>query len=417
MNSTHSPILGVHRKSEPVSQRDIPQKLTLSPGKTSTHGSSGAYLCARENSAGDSDKSTNTNFQRVEELEKLISRLNNAMLTLEEENLKLHKRLIGKPEMSAQATPDYHSSNSSFTNNGGFSAEKTDKDSSHTSLLQEDKYTQLKIENNSMKKKLKEAEKSCKQCGRDFQKLLQMYEDLKAQSQILEQDNKQLVNDKKALEEKLDGHVGKEPKDVSETVARLKEENRLLKEELGQTTERSAQVEESARRLREEQAILEDCLQTVQKENDLLQMEVRALHQDYISLSDSISLQLRDRVPGEDRAPKPRRSGSPTPNHAPVFTQRNSNSTELKENTLGAGMAIGSVLEKAPAIRRSSSSDNITLQLKDRVSGARRSTGSTPDKAPADCKRISKEENKPFTKGNPTQTVKNGHIGGICLQI
>ncbi|KAG5285719.1 hypothetical protein AALO_G00006630 [Alosa alosa] len=473
MNSAHVAVLCSKFTPERVNmdssyqssmdrEREIPQKLTSSPSKTSTQAwSTGAYPRARENSAGDSNKTTNTSAQRIEELEKLISRLNNAMLTLEEDNLKLHKRLrVGKPEMSTQeGTPDDHSSNSSFRDKGVFSSEKTDRDS-NAPVLQEDTYSQLTIENNSLKKKLKEAEKSCKQCARDLQRLLQKYEDLRAQNQILEQYNKQLATDKKTLQEKLDsqrsekvqdeklemsraseragtrmgGQAGgcrrlsfrdekfattasfsvsshatgqrEEPEAVPEAVARLTEENRLLKEELRQSTERGTHAEESAQRLREEQAIMESCLWTVQQEKDLLQQEVRALHQDYINLSDSITLQLRERAQGDDRAPEARGSGSPALNHAPsAFTQSNNNSTELKENGLRARRSTGSVTEKAPSMTQCTSSDSITLQ-----SGARRSTGSTPDKAPDDRKRTSREEMKLSTKGNPMQTVKQDHI-------
>lgn len=42
---------------------------------------------------------------------------------------------------------------------------------------------------------------------------------------------------------------------------------------------------------------MESCLLTVQQEKDLLQLEVRQLHQEYIELSSSILLQLRERSP------------------------------------------------------------------------------------------------------------------------
>ncbi|XP_062411470.1 polyamine-modulated factor 1-binding protein 1 [Sardina pilchardus] len=480
MNSTHSPVRGVHRTPERVNmecsyqsfsmdrEREVPQKLTPSPSKTSTQaGSSGAYLCARANSAGDSNKTTNSSGQRIEELEKLISRLNNAMLTLEEDNLKLHKRLrVGKLEMSdPEATPDDQSSNGSFRDKGAFSSEKTDRDS-NTTVSQEDTHTQLRTENNSLKKKLKEAEKSCKQCARDLQRLLQKYEDLKGQNDILEQHNKQLATEKKSLEEKLGsrrsekiqdekleplrasekagtrvgGQTGgcrrlsfedekftttasfsmsslatgqhEESEAAPEALARLKEENRLLKEELRRSTERGTHAEESAQALQEEQAILESCLRTVQQEKNLLQQEVKALHQDYINLSDSITLQLRERVQVDDRAPEARGSGSPARNRAPdAFTQSNSHRTELKENGPRAHRSTGSVTEKAPSMRRCTSSDSISLQLKDRVSGVCRSAGSTPDKAHDDHKRTGREETKLSTEGSPMQTVvKQGHI-------
>lgn len=477
MNRTGSPILDVPRESGPVkmdsisrSSVDREKEIPQTPNKAS-HGYSGAYPCCRENSAGDNNKTTNNSSQRVEELEKLIRRLNNAMLTLEEENLQLHKRLrLGKLEMNAQeAAPVDHSGR--FRDIGAFSSEKTDGDSSATSPLQEDGHSQLKMENNSSKRKLKEAEKSSKQCGRDLHKLLQKYEDLKAKNQILEQHNSQLATDKKALEEKLyslrsekmqdekmevlsakeraatrmgsqtggchsmlsfdnkglsthDGFSmsslttgqGEGSEALSETMACLKEENQMLKEELRQSTERGTQAEEYARRLQEEQAILENCLQTVQEEKDLLQVEVRALHQDYINLSDSITLQLRERANGDDKAPEASGSRSYALNHAlATFREGNTKSAEPKETNLGVRRSTGSVIEKAPSMRRCTSSDSISLQLKDKESGARRSTGSTPDKAPDDCMRTTGQKIKTSINGNRTQTVKQGHIGGAYM--
>ncbi|KAL2098082.1 hypothetical protein ACEWY4_007289 [Coilia grayii] len=446
--------------------REILQKRNPSLNTTSSPGSSVTYHCAREKSAGDSNKTTNTNTHRVEELETLISRLNNAMLTLQEENLKLHKRLrTSNTEMSAQITPD-HSLDNSSRENETFSSENTDRNCSNSGLLQDIKYNQLKTENNHIKKTLIEAEKCSKQYARDLQKLLQKYEDLKAQNQILEQYNKQLVTDKSVLEKKLDDLVHKkidlsqaslssqtdalyadtgidgqtehccrfssessitidgahhshysseriltgvreEPKAVSEAVARLRKENQLLEEKLRQSSEKGAQAEKIAMRLSEEHAILQGCLQTVQWEKDLLQMEVRALHQDYINLTNSISHHLRDQVTGEHRPPEP---CAPTPNHVPAFAVSESNSTELKESTFGSLGSTGCVAKKAPVIKRSKSSENITPRVKDRVHEGRKSTGSTPDKAPADHRRTKRGEMKLLTKKSSMQTVKHDQI-------
>lgn len=91
--------------------------------------------------------------------------------------------------------------------------------------------------------------------------------------------------------------MGKERKALSGSVAHLKEENKTLRENLKQSVKRGEEAEGGAKQLRELQAILESCLLTVQKEKDLLQLEVRQLHQEYIELSSSISLQLRERSP------------------------------------------------------------------------------------------------------------------------
>ncbi|XP_024293830.2 coiled-coil domain-containing protein 110-like [Oncorhynchus tshawytscha] len=97
--------------------------------------------------------------------------------------------------------------------------------------------------------------------------------------------------------ERILDSVGKERKATSGAMAHLKEENKTLRENLKQSVKRGEEAEGGAKQLREEQAILESCLLTVQKEKDLLQLEVRQLHQEYIELSSSISLQLRERSP------------------------------------------------------------------------------------------------------------------------
>ncbi|XP_071244268.1 uncharacterized protein [Salvelinus alpinus] len=97
--------------------------------------------------------------------------------------------------------------------------------------------------------------------------------------------------------ERILDSVGKERKAMSGAVAHLKEENKTLRENLKQSVKRGEDAQGRAKQLREEQAILESCLLTVQKEKDLLQLEVRQLHQEYIELSSSISLQLRERSP------------------------------------------------------------------------------------------------------------------------
>ncbi|CAB1328130.1 unnamed protein product [Coregonus sp. 'balchen'] len=97
--------------------------------------------------------------------------------------------------------------------------------------------------------------------------------------------------------ERILDSVGKERKAMSGAVAHLKEENKTLRENLKQSVKRGEEAEGGAKQLREEQAILESCLLTVQKEKDLLQLEVRQLHQEYIELSSSLSLQLRKRSP------------------------------------------------------------------------------------------------------------------------
>ncbi|XP_029605757.1 intracellular protein transport protein USO1-like isoform X2 [Salmo trutta] len=97
--------------------------------------------------------------------------------------------------------------------------------------------------------------------------------------------------------ERILDSVGKERKAMSGSVDHLKEENKTLRENLKQSVKRVEEAEVVAKQLRELQAILESCLLTVQQEKDLLQLEVRQLHQEYIDLSSSISLQLRERSP------------------------------------------------------------------------------------------------------------------------
>ncbi|XP_029529894.1 coiled-coil domain-containing protein 110-like [Oncorhynchus nerka] len=101
----------------------------------------------------------------------------------------------------------------------------------------------------------------------------------------------------KHLAERILDSVGKERKALSGSVAHLKEENKTLRENLKQSVKRGEEAEGGAKQLRGLQAILESCLLTVQQEKDLLTLEVQQLHQEYIDLSSSISLQLRERSP------------------------------------------------------------------------------------------------------------------------
>ncbi|XP_063074665.1 cytadherence high molecular weight protein 2-like [Engraulis encrasicolus] len=445
-----------HECQSAMEEREMLQK--HNPSISEPHDS------VRENSAGDGSKTiqptskTTNNSQRIDDLEKLIGRLNNAMLTLEEENLKLHKRLKNNIEARANVIPD-HGVDTRCKESQTFPLEGTERSSSNAGLLQQDdKYGQLKAENSHLKKTLKETEKCSKQYARDLQRLLQKYEDMKAQNQLLEQCNKQLVPDKGALEKKLDirhkakssqtsrssqtevwhvdpsrmhvetghgrrlssensiandgaqhtkhlaGNIGVEEElSVTETVAHLREKNRRLQEDLIQSIERGIQTANVAMSLKEEHVIMEGCLETMKHEKDLLQMEVRNLHQDYINLSKSITLHLRDA--GESsRPPELYKSHAHTPDVHDV-AQSNSISTELHDSTSGSlGFSVSS---KSPVIKQSNSTDST---LRDRASERRKSTGSTPSLAPAEHRRTSRGEMERSPQESPTQMAKHVQI-------
>ena len=253
-----------------------------------THGS-GTSLWHVHN-RDDCHLDTGSKSDQMAQLKEMVSRLKNALISLEEENLLLNKKV--KESIAAQKAVDCGSpgskpktiSEASVTDhtpkerqvvhplNADVQQKTCEREDTPCYHQQsEDRYFPPGEEKQDVHKKLKKMEAFCKECTNELGRVLRKYEELRARNKAVEKYCKVLTSEHQGL----------------------------------------------AKSLREEQAVLETCLCTVQKERDLLQQELRKLHQDYLELSGTISLQLRT-----NNSSRPSTSPGPPdpPNFSSVFT-------------------------------------------------------------------------------------------------
>ncbi|XP_026105202.1 coiled-coil domain-containing protein 110 isoform X1 [Carassius auratus] len=204
------------------------------------------------------------------------------------------------------------------------------------------KCTQLEKENLEVKKKLKKMEKYSRECKSERQRFVERFKEFKNINKDLDTTNKQLLiknqqmrqritevlkqnglqsedletvscsehREKQQLRETLvvlqdQGKNLTEPVRESQRMKRdseivearkitqLQQENQTLRERLDHSSQVIKDAESRAERVEEQLDEAECCLLTVETERNLLRQEVKRLHQEYISLTNSISLQLK----------------------------------------------------------------------------------------------------------------------------
>jgi len=271
-----------------------------------------------------------------------VQTLRNAMVPLEEDNLlSMKENKAMKPE--------------SGCNDYSLAAKPTRQCPFEVYLK---KCTQLEKENLEVKKKLKKTEKYSKECKTELQRFVNRFKEFKTINKDLDSKNTHILIKNQQMRQRITEvlkqtkpqdlvrvtkcceHHCQEKQQLRETillqeglknlaepvetqrmnqdseiniVTQLQQENQALRERLDRNSQVIKDAESRAERVQQELGELECCLLTVQTERNLLRHEVKRLHKDYISLTNSISLQLK----GNNKAAGLRGfSGKPTKSNA-----------------------------------------------------------------------------------------------------
>ncbi|KAK9980765.1 hypothetical protein ABG768_000354 [Culter alburnus] len=261
------------------------------------------------------------------DLKDTLRKLSNTMVPLEEDNLILNKK-ENKARKHEASCHDYRL------------AAKPTRQCPFEIYLQ--KCTQLEKENLEVKKKLKKTEKYSKECTTELQRFVKRFKEFKninkdlscnkhlliknqqmrqRITEVLKQSRpqstdlrvpkccehhcqeKQQLRETVVLKEGLENltepvesqRLKEDSESIEERkiVTRLQQENQNLRERLDHNCQVIKDAESRAERVQQELDELECCLLTVQTERNLLRQEVKRLHKEYISLTNSISLQLK----------------------------------------------------------------------------------------------------------------------------
>ncbi|XP_017211369.2 coiled-coil domain-containing protein 110 [Danio rerio] len=196
-----------------------------------------------------------------------------------------------------------------------------------------EKCTRLQKENLEVKKKLKKMEKYSKDCATELQRFVKRFKEFKSINKNLDSKNKQLLNKNQQMRQRItevlnqnkpqSEHLERitqskqlekqqlieaavkndlEELPMKEDSARIKErkiltqlqqENLILQEKLEQKCQVMKYAVSKAERVQTELDEVESCLLTLQTERNLLRQEVKRLHEEYICLTNSISLQMK----------------------------------------------------------------------------------------------------------------------------
>lgn len=290
---------------------------------------------------GDCKLDAGSKVDRMVQLEKTVNRLKYALVSLEEENLILNKKVKGGNLVqetfdrggpgSTPKTPSETSSTEQALRekpkketrprNTEIRPEvhKKEEPSRKDPCLNDSSYENgtcppLK-EKQDVQKKLKKVEEYRRECTRELGRVLRKYEELRTHNRTLDKRCKQLTSENQRLTESLGSQKGETGgseeaqialeasvgvkallEQAHECCVEVSRDKEQLEGKVAGLVSEAAQLREQCdckiMRLRDEQAMLENCLRTVLRERDILQLEVRKLHQDYIELS-SISRQLK----------------------------------------------------------------------------------------------------------------------------
>ncbi len=203
-----------------------------------------------------------------------------------------------------------------------------------------EKCTRLGKENLEVKKKLKKMETCSRECKTDLQRFVKKFKEFKNINKDLDTKNKQLLIKNQQMRQRITevlkqnrlqsedverplcrkqqlgetvvvlqereknltepirkSHGMKEDSEITEQrklLTQLQQENQTLRERLDHSGQVIKDAESRAERVQEELDELECCLLTVQTERNLLRQEVKRLHKEYISLTNIISMQLKE---------------------------------------------------------------------------------------------------------------------------
>ncbi|KAF4118906.1 uncharacterized protein si:dkey-256e7.8 [Onychostoma macrolepis] len=207
-----------------------------------------------------------------------------------------------------------------------------------------EKCTQLEKENLEVKKKLKKMETYSRECKTELQRFVKRFKEFKNINKDLDTKNKQLFIKNQQMRQRITevlkqnrpqsedverlpcrehqekqqlgetavvlqarvnnltepvrkSHGMKQDSEIAEErkiLTQLEQENQTLRERLDHSGQVIKDAESRAERVQVELDELECCLLTVQTERNLLRQEVKRLHKEYISLTNIISMQLKE---------------------------------------------------------------------------------------------------------------------------
>ncbi|XP_067298881.1 coiled-coil domain-containing protein 110 [Pseudorasbora parva] len=279
-----------------------------------------------ESGGGDNTNVMDSESKATTDLEDTVRKLSKVMVPLEEDNLILSKKenKAMKPEAGCK----------------DFAAKPTRQCPFEVYL---EKCTQLEKENLEVKKKLKKTAKYSNECKTELQIriFVKRFKEFKNVNKDLDSKNKHLLIKNQQMRQRIT-EVLKQNRPQSEDpprvtkccehycqqnqkmrpdphsivhqegeqnltepvesqrmkqdseITQLQQENQTLRESLDHNSQVIKDAESRAERVQQELDELDSCLLTVQTERDLLRQEVKRLHKEYISLTNSISLQLKE---------------------------------------------------------------------------------------------------------------------------
>ncbi|XP_048051476.1 227 kDa spindle- and centromere-associated protein [Megalobrama amblycephala] len=305
------------------------EKCRFSDGSLPCGLNSDPDMQANEGGGRDHSNVMDSRSKATTDLKDTLRKLSNTMVPHEEDNLILNKK-ENKARKHEASCHDY-----SLT-------AKPTRQCPFEIYLQ--KCTQLEKENLEVKKKLKKTETYSKECTTELQRFVKRFKEFKNINKDLDSKNKHLLIKNQQMRQRITEvlkqnrpqstdlrvpkcceHHCQEKQQLRETVVvlkeglenltepvesqrlkedsesikerkivtRLQQENQTLRERLDHNCQVIKDTESRAERVQQELDELECCLLTVQTERNLLRQEVKRLHKEYISLTNSISLQLK----------------------------------------------------------------------------------------------------------------------------
>ncbi|XP_019899319.2 uncharacterized protein si:dkey-256e7.8 isoform X2 [Esox lucius] len=169
----------------------------------------------------DSALGTDYKSERIADLEKTMSRLKNALVSLEEDNLRLNKKIRGSKEEDRKSLTNVNVLGSTSGNNSqemGSDNSPTSRINAHSVTLNiaqtspgirdmskmEERCIFLEKERQDLQAKLCRMKDYCKVCAHELKRILPRYKDLKDSNKILDERNKKLSAENRRLVHSLE---------------------------------------------------------------------------------------------------------------------------------------------------------------------------------------------------------------------
>ncbi|XP_062333313.1 probable DNA double-strand break repair Rad50 ATPase isoform X2 [Osmerus eperlanus] len=259
----------------------------------------------RSSGSGDRAVRLDCKSEKIVDLEQTVARLKNALVSLEEENLSLNRKIKSERVSSLSNHTPYavntRSTNKSHELDNSPNSElkvsfnfdtthqdgmKQDKLSEHSEIdtckgereSHEERYLILTKEKQDLEKKLKKTEDYSKACADELKMLLQKYEDFKALNKILNKQSKNLAKENRWLKDTLDTvQAGVRPKDPSLSLEPKEGSEGRVSVQLEMANERCANLSHEKGHLEEKVASLSREVCHLKDELDFSNAEIHRL--------------------------------------------------------------------------------------------------------------------------------------------